>query len=114
MDSDQKATDAQLAHRSLHGLRFVSPCFAGTAELSAGCDFCRKLLEERQTETGHHASGVRLLNNRPVGDALWTFDYIASQAALFGSFVLHMDIDGIYGSSTSQCFDDKLYEEGMI
>ena len=53
-------------------------------------------------------------NNRSVGDVLWAFEYIASQAALFGSFVLHMDIDGIYGSSTSQCFDDKLYEEGMI
>ena len=66
----RNAAGAQLAHRPLHGLRIVGPGFAGAAELSAGCDFCRKLLEERQTETGHHASGVRLLNNRPVGDAL--------------------------------------------
>lgn len=52
-------------------------------------------------------------NNRSVGDVLWAFEYIASQAALFGSFVSHMAIDGIYGSSAPQCFDDWLYEEGM-
>ena len=52
-------------------------------------------------------------NNRSVGDVLWAFGYIASQAALFGSFVSHMAIDGTYGSSAPQCFDDWLYEEGM-
>lgn len=52
-------------------------------------------------------------NNRSVGDVLWAFEYIASQASLFGSFISHMAIDGTYGSSAPQCFDDWLYEKGM-
>ena len=54
----RNAAGAQLAHRPLHGLRIVGPGFAGAAELSAGCDLCRKRLEERRTETGRHAFGA--------------------------------------------------------
>lgn len=42
--------------------------FAGAAELSAGCDLCRKRLEERRTETGRHAFGAGAVQ-QPVPSA---------------------------------------------
>lgn len=52
-------------------------------------------------------------NNRSVGDVLWAFEITADQATIFGGFYSHMAIDGTYGSSAPQCFDDWIYEQGM-
>lgn len=52
-------------------------------------------------------------NNRSTADVMWAFEITADQVALFGSFISHMAIDGTYGNSAPQCFDDWLYEKGM-
>lgn len=58
-------------------------------------------------------SELSAFNNRNVEDVLWAFEITADQAAIFGGFFSHMDIEGSYGSMAPQCFDDWLYEEGM-
>ena len=52
-------------------------------------------------------------NNRSVADVMWAFEKTADQVALFGGFISHMAIDGTYGSTAPQCFDDWLYLAGM-